>query len=126
MTDEEKAEEYKESKRLHCIPKERYVIEAQESRLVEIKQAFLAGLEKEKSNWHKQDVDDIYDVISKDWSVKHFICVMKDKSIIPAIGNCDESCNGEVSVNLFFEYNDDKYYIDDVVWWKEIVLPKEE
>lgn len=53
MTDEEKAEEYKKSKRLHCIPKERYVIEAQESRLAEIKQAFLAGLKAGRPQWHK-------------------------------------------------------------------------
>lgn len=53
MTDEEKAEEYKESKRLHCIPKERYIMEAQESRLTEIKQAFLAGLKAGRPKWHK-------------------------------------------------------------------------
>ena len=41
------------------------------------------------------------------------------------MGNCDEGCNGEVSVNLFFEHDDEKYYIDDIVWWKEIVLTKE-
>ena len=28
-------------------------------------------------------------------------------------------------VNLFFEHEDEKYYMDDIVWWKEIVLPKE-
>ena len=50
---------------------------------------------------------------------------MKDKSRVTAIGNCDEGNNGEVSVNLFFEHDDEKYYIDDIVWWKEIVLPKE-
>jgi hypothetical protein len=93
--------------------------------LREVEGAYLAGLKKEKSNWHKQDIDDIYDVISKDWSIKHFICIMKDKSIIPAIGNCDEGCNGEVSVNLFFEYDDENTFVDDVVWWKEIELPKE-
>ena len=76
------------------------------------------------NEWHKQEVDDIYDLISEDWSVRHFICIMKDKSRITATGNCDEDCNGEVSVNLFFEH-DEKYYIDDIVWWKEIVPPKE-
>ena len=76
------------------------------------------------NEWHKQEVDDIYDLISKDWSVRYFICIMKDKSRVTAIGNCDEGCNGEVSVNLFFEYDDEKYYIDDILWWKEIV-PKE-
>ena len=77
------------------------------------------------NEWHKQEVDDIYDFISEDWSVKYFICFMKDKRIVAAEGNCDECCNGEVSVNLFFEHDDEKYYIDDIVWWKEIVLPKE-
>lgn len=75
------------------------------------------------NEWHKQDIDDIYDSISKDWSVRYFICVMKDKSRVTAIGNCDEGCNGEVSVNLVFDYNDEKYYIDDIMWWKEIKLP---
>lgn len=78
-----------------------------------------------KDEWHKQSTDDIYDFISKDWSLKYFICIMKDKSRVTAIGNCDEGCNGEVSVNLFFEHDDEKYYIDDIVWWKEIVPPKE-
>ena len=77
------------------------------------------------NEWHKQDTDDIYDLISEDWSVRYFICIMKDKSRVTAIGNCDEGNNGEVSVNLFFEHDDEKYYIDDIVWWKEIVLPKE-
>ena len=78
-----------------------------------------------KDEWHKQEVDDIWDFIAEDWSAKYFICVMKDKSRVMAIGNCDEGCNGEVGVNLFFEHDDEKYYIDDIVWWKEIVLPKE-
>lgn len=77
------------------------------------------------NEWHKQDIDDIYDLISKDWDIRYFICIMKDKSRVPAIGLCDEACNGEVSVNLFFEYDDEKYYWDDIVWWKEIVPPKE-
>ena len=78
-----------------------------------------------KDEWHKQSTDEIYDFISKDWSIKYFICIMKDKSLVTAIGSCDEDCNGEVSVNLFFEHDDEKYYLDDIVWWKEIVLPKE-
>ena len=77
------------------------------------------------NEWHKQEVDDIYDLISEDWSIRYFICIMKDKSRVTAIGNCDEGLNGEVSVNLFFEHDDEKYYLDDIVWWKEIVLPKE-
>ena len=77
------------------------------------------------NEWHKQDTDDIYDLISEDWSVIYFICIMKDKSRVTAMGNCDEGCNGEVSVNLFFEHDDEKYSIDNIAWWKEIVLPKE-
>ena len=77
------------------------------------------------NEWHKQDIDDIYDLISKDWSIRYFICIMKDGSRVTAIGNCDEGYNGEVSVNLFFEHDDEKYYIDDIVWWKEVVPPKE-
>lgn len=77
------------------------------------------------NEWHKQDTDDIYDSISKDWGIKYFICIMKDKSRVTAIGSCDEGCNGEVSVNLVFDHEDEKYYMDDIVWWKEIVLPKE-
>ena len=77
------------------------------------------------NEWHKQDVDNIYDLISKDWDIRYFICIMKDGSRVTAIGNCDEGCNGEVSVNLFFEHDDEKYYIDDIVWWKEIILPEE-
>ena len=77
------------------------------------------------NEWHKQDTDDIYDLISEDWSVRYFICIMKDKSRVMAMGNCDEGCNGEVSVNLFFEHDAEKYSIDDIAWWKEIVLPKE-
>ena len=77
------------------------------------------------NEWHKQDIDDIYDLISKDWDIRYFICIMKNDSRVTAIGICDEGCNGEVSVNLFFEHDDEKYYIDDIVWWKEIVPPKE-
>lgn len=91
-------------------------------------QAFQQGAEfgyNKANEWHKQDIDDIYDLISKDWDIRYFICIMKDKSRVTAMGNCDECCNGEVSVNLFFEHDDEKYYIDDIVWWKEIVPPKE-
>ena len=91
-------------------------------------QSFKDGAEfgyNKANEWHKQDIDNIYDFIAEDWSVKYFICIMKDKSRVTAIGNCDEGCNGEVSVNLFFEHDDEKYYFDDIVWWKEIVLPKD-
>ena len=92
------------------------------------KDGFQKGAEfgyNKANEWHKQDIDDIYDLISKDWDIRYFTCIMKDKSRVTAIGNCDEGCNGEVSVNLFFEHDDEKYYIDDIVWWKEIVPPKE-
>lgn len=75
--------------------------------------------------WHNQNMDDIYDSISKDWGIRHFICIMNDKSLNTAIGNCDEGFNGEVSVNLVFGHDDEKYYIDDITYWKEIILPKE-
>ena len=91
-------------------------------------EGFVNGAEfgyNKANEWHKQEVDDIYDLISEDWSVRYFICIMKDKSRVTAIGNCDEGNNGEVSVNLFFEHDDEKYYIDDIVWWKEIVLPEQ-
>ena len=81
-------------------------------------------LKRLANEWHKQDIDDIYDFIAEDWSVKYFICIMKNKRIVAAEGSCDEDYNGEVSINLFFEHDDEKYYIDDIVWWKEIVLPK--
>lgn len=93
-----------------------------------IERSFKDGAEfgyNKANEWHKQDIDDIYDLISKDWDIRYFICIMKDKSRVTAIGNCDEGCNGEVSVNLFFEHDDEKYYMDDIVWWKEIVPPKE-
>ena len=81
------------------------------------------------NEWHKQDIDDIYDLISKDWDIRYFICIMKDKSRVTAMGLCDEGCNGEVRGNLFFDHddeiNDEKYYVDDIVRWKEITLPKE-
>ena len=77
--------------------------------------------DKLAEEWHKQSTDDIYDFMSKDWSLKYFICMMKDKSRVTAIGSCDEAGNGEVSVNLFFKHDDEKYYLDDIVWWKEII-----
>ena len=93
-----------------------------------IKQSYQNGAEfgyNKANEWHKQEVDNIYDLISEDWSIRYFICIMKDKSSVTAMGNCDEACSGEVSVNLFFEHDDEKYSIDDIAWWKEIVLPKE-
>lgn len=91
-------------------------------------QSFKDGAEfgyHQANEWHNQNMDDIYSSISKDWSIRHFICIMNDKSLNTAIGNCDEGCNGEVSVNLVFGHNDEKYYIDDIAWWKEITLPEE-
>lgn len=90
--------------------------------------AFQDGAEfgyNKANEWHEQDTDDIFDSISKDWDIRYFVCIMKDKSRVTAIGNCDEGCNGEVSVNLFFEHDDEKYCIDDITYWKEIILPKE-
>lgn len=92
------------------------------------KSAFEDGAEfgyNKANEWHKQDTDDIYDSISNGWEIKYFICIMKDKSHVTAIGSCDEGCDGEVSVNLFFDYDDDIYYINDILWWKEITLPNE-
>ena len=77
------------------------------------------------NEYHKQDNDDIYDFIAKDWSLKYFICIMKDKSLVTAIGICDEDYNGGVTTYLEFDYDDEKYSSDDILWWKEIVLPKE-
>lgn len=123
---EKEAEEYVRKIRHDVInwdgtnPEERFYNE------IKFEQAYLAGAEfgyNKANEWHKQDIDDIYDLISKDWDIRYFICIMKDKSRVTAIGLCDEGCNGEVSVNLFFEHDDEKYYIDDIVWWKEIVLP---
>ena len=78
------------------------------------------------NGWHKQDIDDIYDFIAKNWRFKYFICIMNDKSRVTATGYCDEDCNGDVSINFVFDHNDERYCFDDIVWWKEIILPKEE
>ena len=75
------------------------------------------------NEWHKQDTDDIYDFIAKDWSIRYFICLMKDKSLATAIGICDEDYNGGVTTYLDFDH-DDRYSSDDIMWWKEIVPPE--
>lgn len=115
MTDEEKAEEYKESKRLHCIPKERYIMEAQESRLTEIKQAFLAGLKAGKDmnvpiKWHKVADGDLpkygYQVLSEEG--------------VPVIYNHD--------TNRWFEYSPNADNIELRKWEEPIAwceIPKE-
>lgn len=101
-----------------------------------IMSAFLAGLitgrqegtefgYNKANEWHQQATDNIYDFIAKDWTISYFVCIMKDKNRITAIGSCDEGYNGEVSVNLVFDHNDNKYCIDDIMWWKELELPKE-
>lgn len=101
-----------------------------------IMSAFLTGLKTGKqegaefgynkaNEWHQQVTDNIYDLIAKDWTISYFICIMKDKSLVTATGSCDEAYNGEVSVNLVFDHNDDKYCMDDIMYWKEIELPKE-
>lgn len=103
-----------------------------------LKAADMIGIQKEQSykegaefgynkanEWHQQVTDNIYDLIAKDWTISYFICIMKDKSLVTATGSCDEAYNGEVSVNLVFDYDDEKYSLDDIVWWKELRLPKE-
>ena len=132
MTDEEKlAEEYYY---------ETYTVtsnfEEEAIRKRNIMSAFLTGLKAGKqesaelgynkvNEWHKQSIDDIYDFISKDWSLKYFICIMKDKSRVTATGICDEDYDGGVSTYLDFDHDDEKYSSEDIVWWKEIELPKE-
>ena len=132
MTDEEKlAEEYYF---------ETYTVtsnfEEEAIRKRNIISAFLAGLKTGKqegaefdynkaNEWHQQVTDNIYDLIAKDWTISYFICIMKDKNLVTATGSCDEAYNGEVSVNLVFDYDDEKYSSDDIVWWKELELPKE-
>ena len=89
---------------------------------------FKDGLElgyNKANEWHKQDIDDIYDFIAEDWDIRYFICIMKDKSQVTATGICDEDYNGGVSTYLDFGHDDEKYSSHDIVWWKEIVLPKE-
>ena len=78
-----------------------------------------------KESWHKQDSDDIYDFIAKYWGIGYFICIMKDKSLVTATGICDEDYDGGVSTYLDFDHDEEKYSSEDIVWWKEIVLPKE-
>ena len=98
--------------------------------------AFLAGLKTGRQEgvefgynkayeWHQQATDNIYDFIAKDWSLKYFICVMKDKSRVTATGICDEDYGGGVSTYLDFDHDDEKYSSEDIVWWKELELPKE-
>ena len=114
---EKEAEEYLDTE-------SKYLIEDNEGNIINIakkvKQSFKDGAEfgyNKANEWHKQEVDDIYDLISEDLSVRYFICIMKDKSRVTATGNCVTS--------LFFEHDDEKYYVDDIVWWKEITPPKE-
>lgn len=108
--------------------KEEFVIRMPEVYIADIPRAYKDGAEfgyNKANEWHKQDIDDIYDCIAEDWSVRYFICIMKDKSKVTAMGNCDEGYEGDVSVNLFFDHDDAKYLMDDIVWWKEITLPQE-
>ena len=132
MIDEEKlAEEYYY---------ENYTItsnfEEEAIRKKNIMSAFLAGLitgrqegtefgYNKANEWHQQATDNIYDFIAKDWSLKYFICIMKDKSRVTATGICDEDYGGGVSTYLDFDCDDEKYSSEDIVWWKELELPKE-
>lgn len=132
MTDEEKlAEEYYYETYTITLDFEKEAIKKKN-----IMSAFLAGLKtgrqedtefgyNKANEWHKQSIDDIYDFISKDWSLKYFICIMKDKSRVTATGICDEDYDGGVSTYLVFDYDDEKYSLDDIMYWKEIELPKE-
>ena len=101
-----------------------------------IMSAFLAGLKTGRQEgvefgynkayeWHQQATDNIYDFIAKDWSLKYFICIMKDKSRVTATGICDEDYGGGVSTYLDFDHDDEKYSSEDIMYWKEIELPKE-
>ena len=74
---------------------------------------------KDKHQWHKQDVNDIYDAFN-DWSVHFYLCRMKDGSLNIAMGSAGEDCNGGVSRNIYFEISDEKYYVDDIEKWIEI------
>ena len=132
MTDEEKlAEEYYY---------ENYTITSnfeEAIRKKNIMSAFLAGLitgrqegtefgYNKANKWHLQATDNIYDFIAKDWSLKYFICIMKDKSRVTATGICDEDYDGGVSTYLDFDHDDKKYSSEDIAWWKELELPKEQ
>lgn len=93
---------------------------------VTIQEAFQKGAEfgyNKANEWHKQEVDDIYDLLSEEWRVRYFLCIMNDKSRVTAIGNYYEECNGGVGISLYFDHDDEKYCVDNIVWWKEIVLP---
>lgn len=74
---------------------------------------------KNKYQWHKQNVDDIYDAFD-DWGVHFYLCRMKDGSLNIAMGSADEDCNGGISKNIYFEMSDEKYYADDIEKWIEI------
>ena len=90
-----------------------------------LEHAYIAGSKENIVQWHIQsDKDDIYDACN-DWSVHYFICKMKDGSYNMAFGNCDEDCNGGVSTNVAFEFEDEKYYLDDILAWFEIPQFKE-
>ena len=101
-----------------------------------IMSAFLAGLKtgrqedtefgyNKANEWHQQATDNMYDFIAKDWSLKYFICIMKDKSRVTATGICDEDYGGGVSTYLDFDHDDEKYSSGDIAWWKELELPEE-
>lgn len=76
-------------------------------------------LEIQKIVWHQQGVDDIYNAFY-DWSVHRYLCRMKDGSLNIAMGSVDEDYNGDVSRNIHFKINDEKYCADDVEAWAEL------
>lgn len=86
----------------------------------EVYKAYLEGAKENNIVWHKQsDTDDIYDACN-DWYLHRFVCKMNDGSYNIAFGTCDEDVNGIVSVTIWFEHKDSKYYADDIIAWCEI------
>ena len=82
--------------------------------------SFIAGAKENNIVWHKQsDTDDIYDACN-DWYLHCFVCKMKDGSYNIAFGTCDEDNNGIVSIDIWFEHEDSKYYVDDIIAWYEM------
>ena len=82
---------FEETIGIECLnkPVEDFTYEELSDELQEKAYDFKKGAEfgyNKANEWHKQDIDDIYDFIAEDWSVKYFICIMKDKRIVAAEG----------------------------------------
>ena len=83
--------------------------------------AYLLAIHEHKHRniiWHNQKENDIYDACN-DWNKHSFVCIMKDNTYNIAFGNRNEEPNGDIGIDFYFEHNDDKYYIDDIVKWFE-------